>query len=243
MSIKENFTSFWDRVTGKTLYEVSQTVKQLEERMNMLQLDLDAANIKLASTEIDLEASNIEKEIIKSELMEKKSEIARLNLTITNLREEQAKAVSAVTTSELEALTRKIAQEEYLAADYKSKLDKIVNMLTVMSKDEKYSDIIRIQTNSIDENGKETRQVYMNYNDVTVEVDETVTVEATVQTSKTAEKAKDSTWLNGDLSDVKVVSADEALNAIYANIDELAKIEVEMAEESVNEIADELMAN
>ena len=65
MGLRENFTAFWDRVTGKSLYEISQSVSTLEERLNMMQLDLDAANIKLASTEIDLEASNVEKEVLK----------------------------------------------------------------------------------------------------------------------------------------------------------------------------------
>lgn len=243
MSIKESFTSFWDRVTGKTLYEVTQTVKHLEDRMNMLQLDLDAANIKLASTEIDLEASNIEKEILKSELESKKAEIAKLNLTITNLKEENARNAAAITGAELEALTKKVAMEEYLASEYKNRLEQIVNMLTVMSKDEKYSDIIRIQTNSINEAGEEKRQVYMNYGDITVQVEEEVTAEATVATTATAGAGKESTWLNGGLDDIKVVSADEALNTIYSSVAELAEIELAIAEESVNDIAEELMAN
>ena len=49
MGLKQSFTAFWDRVTGKSLYEISQSVNTLEERLNMMQLDLDAANIKLAS--------------------------------------------------------------------------------------------------------------------------------------------------------------------------------------------------
>ena len=49
--------------------------------------------------------------------------------------------------------------------------------------------------------------------------------------------------LNGDLSDIKVVSADEALNTIYSSVAELAEIELAMAEETVEDIAEELMAN
>ena len=130
MGLKQNFTAFWDRVTGKSLYEISQSVNTLEERINMMQLDLDAANIKLASTEIDLEASNVEKEVLKMELEEKKAEIARLKMTVAAMQEEKEKATAiGVSGAELEALAKRVAEEEYAASEYKARLEAIVNML------------------------------------------------------------------------------------------------------------------
>ncbi|MCQ2979126.1 MAG: hypothetical protein MJ245_04950 [Clostridia bacterium] len=272
MGLKQNFTAFWDRVTGKSLYEISQSVNTLEERINMMQLDLDAANIKLASTEIDLEASNVEKEVLKMELEEKKAEIARLKMTVATMQEEKAKgATAAITGAELEALAKKVAEEEYLASEYKARLEQVVNLLTVMSKEEKYSDIIRIQTNSIDENGKETRQVYMSFNDTTVQVDETVnvptlaaaeTTTAHADYTATASIGSGSQWLNGaapveahtiSAQGVSAVTPAEATYDIYESFVDIATAadildgntfdtsKVDEIVESVSEIADEIM--
>ena len=267
MGLKQNFTAFWDRVTGKSLYEISQSVNTLEERINMMQLDLDAANIKLASTEIDLEASNVEKEVLKMELEEKKAEIARLKMTVATMQEEKAKGQqAAITGAELEALAKKVAEEEYLASEYKARLEQVVNLLTVMSKEEKYSDIIRIQTNSIDENGKEMRQVYMSFNDTTVQVDEMVTVptmaaEAPVMAHEehTASIGSGSQWLNGAApvaaatANVTAVTPSEATYDIYESFVNMATTAdildgktfdtsmVDEIVESVDEIADEIL--
>ena len=265
MGLKQNFTAFWDRVTGKSLYEISQSVNTLEERINMMQLDLDAANIKLASTEIDLEASNVEKEVLKMELEEKKAEIARLKMTVATMQEEKAKGQqAAITGAELEALAKKVAEEEYLASEYKARLEQVVNLLTVMSKEEKYSDIIRIQTNSIDENGKEMRQVYMSFNDTTVQVDEAITMPA-YTASHVADfevapaLASGSQWLNGSApvaattSTVEAVSASEAAQDIYESFVDMATAanildgktfdtsKVDDIVESVDQIADEIL--
>lgn len=269
MGLKENFTAFWDRVTGKTLYEISQSVGTLEERINMMQLDLDAANIKLASTEIDLEASNVEKEVLKMELEEKKAEIVRLKMTVATMQEEKAKAEkTAISGAELEALARKVAEEEYLASEYKARLEQIVNLLTVMSREEKYSDIIRIQTNSIDENGKEMRQVYMSFNDTTVQVDECVTTpsiastatqEATIAAVPTfvPSAGAGSQWLNGAAAQtdatIAQVTPSEATHDIYESFVDMATaqnimdgntIDLSMVDEiveTVDEIADEIL--
>ncbi len=167
MSLRENVISFWNRVSGKTLEELGQTIKHFEDRLNMLQLDFDAANIKLASTEIDLEASNIEKETLRIELEEKKAELTKLKMTI-----ETMKAAPA-TSDELEVMIKKARMEEYLKEEYKKRLQQVVDMLVVMSQEPKYNDIIKIQTNSIDEIGREQRQVYISFKDVTIKVEET----------------------------------------------------------------------
>lgn len=267
MGLKQSFTAFWDRVTGKSLYEISQSVNTLEERLNMMQLDLDAANIKLASTEIDLEASNVEKEVLKMELDEKKAEIAKLKLTVAEMQDEKEKMMAApISGAELEALAKKVAEEEYLASEYKARLDAIVNMLTVMSKEDKYSDIIRIQTNSIDENGKEMRQVYMSFNDTTVQVDEVVTVPSMVAEYEAeaemphATMASGSQWMNGAAGSapeyhtaVETVTANEATSAICQSFLDMATVQnildgetfdtskVDEIVETVDQIADEIM--
>ncbi|MCQ2748922.1 MAG: hypothetical protein MJ246_02695 [Clostridia bacterium] len=232
----------------------------------MMQLDLDAANIKLASTEIDLEASNVEKEVLKMELDEKKAEIAKLKLTVAEMQDEKEKMMAApISGAELEALAKKVAEEEYLASEYKARLDAIVNMLTAMSKEDKYSDIIRIQTNSIDENGKEMRQVYMSFNDTTVQVDEVVTVPSMVAEFEAEAEmphavAGGSQWLNGEAgttpeyhTTVEAVTANEATSAICQSFLDMATVQnildgntfdtskVDEIVETVDQIADDIM--
>jgi len=171
MGLKSDFASFWDRITGKTLYELSRNMNQLEEKMSMLYLDLDAANIKLATSEIDREAKNVENEVLRMELEEKKEEIKNLNAKLATLKENLAKKSQATVSSDVKILADKLALEEYYKEEYKKRFDEIVRLLTLMSQDEKYNDIIKIQTNSIDENGLETKRTYMSYGETTVQVD------------------------------------------------------------------------
>ena len=182
-------------------------------------------------------------------------------MTVATMQEERAKATAtAVSGAELEALARKVAEEEYIAGEYKTRLEQIVNLLTVMSKEEKYSDIIRIQTNSIDENGKEMRQVYMSFNDCTVQIDEAVTVPSIQAAHETTNEIETQTsgsqWLNGartTTQTVEAVTATEATTSIYESFVDMATTQnildgntfdasrVDEIVESVNEIADEIL--
>ncbi|HBY21160.1 MAG: hypothetical protein A2Y24_02580 [Clostridiales bacterium GWE2_32_10] len=158
-------TSAWNLVSGKTYKEIKAEKRALKDKVSELEIDIETLKIKLASTEIDLKASEIEKETIRMHLEEKKLQLVDLRLKLN-----QFESVAVTSDIEMNQILRRLKMNEDENEELKEKIFNIISMLCMMSEDEKYQDIIKIQTNTIDEIGNESHTINVTYAGQTVEI-------------------------------------------------------------------------
>lgn len=165
--VKDKLAGAWKYVSIKAYKEQVKLLEETREQIKGLQIDIEALKIKIASTEIDLKASEIEREGLKIQLEEKKMQLVDLRLKLN-----QIESTNITSDIEVEQLIRKIKYEENEKKKAQQKLHVMINMLLSMAQDEKYYDIIKIQTNSISEEGEIKSNIYLNYNDHTLKIDQ-----------------------------------------------------------------------
>ncbi len=161
----DKVTSAWEWISGKTQKDMLQKRKELEEKISSYEIDIEALKIKLASTEIDLKASEIEKETIKMQLEEKKMMLVDLRLKLNHI-----ESTTLSSDIEINHLIKQFKIQEEENENMKQKMLEIISMLALMSENEKYQDIVKIQTNTINEYGQENHNIYISYGGQTIDI-------------------------------------------------------------------------
>ncbi|HCC07708.1 MAG TPA: hypothetical protein DEP72_06085 [Clostridiales bacterium] len=182
----DSVTAKWNWISGKTYKDIKKEKMLLDERVRGLGIDVETLKIKLASTEIDLKASEIEKETIKMQLEEKKMKLVDLRLKVNQL-----ETMTVTSDIEVNQILKQLNMKEEETETLKKTIFNVIAMLCAMSENEKYQDIIHIQTNTIDEIGNENHSIYVTYAGQTVEIqtqDVLERQEAKAETTKSNDK-------------------------------------------------------